>query len=356
MSEFELKSLNTALDRLLNDGIINNEQQDILLDVYKNDGRAYPLIHEEINKLRFDDKLLEERLKQKLVVEGVEAKNVDTTKDKEKPLSLEDITDFEKDGKNYIKVHYPDDSVRIIENRTDPFHSGKEQFEEINKKMDLVSEDAKRNATAIFEESLVKSCIEVDVKDIKEVTTESEFKKLTDEQKKNVVGTLKAIIGSLDISDEEKRRLTSESVEVMLRALNKKVYIAPEENIVVICTPNDPVKDEVKTLQTDKKVDIDGQTTKSYKLTSLNETGYNYENKEVTNESGDYASEQSNEETVKSEEGELDKEMGASYKPKAPWERRKKNESAFMNLSWAIVLLGIFTVIAVAAILSLFMN
>ena len=48
--------------------------------------------------------------------------------------------------------------------------------------------------------------------------------------------------------------------------------------------------------------------------------------------------------------------MVASYKPKAPWERRKKNESAFMNLSWAIVLLGIFTVVAVAAILSLFMN
>lgn len=357
MSEFELKSLKTALDRLLKDGIIKNEEQkELLLEVYKNDGRPYSLIHEEINKLRFDDKLLEERLKQKLVVEGVEAKNVDTTKNKEKPLSLEDITDFEKDGKNYIKVHYPDDSVRIIENRTNPFHSGKEQFEEISKKMDLVSEDAKLNATAIFEESLVKSCIEVDVKDIKEVTTESEFKKLTDEQKKNVVGTLKAIIGLLDISDEEKKRLTSQSVEIMLSVLNKKVYIAPEENIVVICTLNDPVKDEVKTLQTDKKVGIDGRTSHVYKLTALNEKGYNYENKEVIDENGEYAEEKTNEETVKSEEGDLDKEMGASYKPKAPWERRKKNESAFMNLSWAIVLLGIFTVVAVAAILSLFMN
>lgn len=353
MTEFELKSLNTALDRLLKEGYIKNEEQrQILLDVYKEDKRPYNLIHDEINKLRFDKELLEEKLRKNLVIAGVEMAKKEEKETK--PLSLEDITDFEKDGKSYIKVHYPDDTIRIIENRTDPYKSGKERFEEISKTTTLLSDDAKANATDIFEQSLAKSCTELDVKNIKEITTQQEFKKLTSEQQKKVVGTLKAIIGTLQISDEQKRRLTNESVEVMLEALGKIIYISPEDNIVTVCTPTEPSKDEVKTLKTEQRVTENG-VVNTYTLSSLDEKGYKYDNSDLENTSDSYSTSE-NEEYVKSEEGEPDKELGSSYKPKAPWQKRKRNDSnAFINVSWAIVLLGIFTVVAVAAILSLFM-
>ena len=51
-AEFELKSLDSALQRLLNDGILKNEEQKKkLYDLYREDKRNYPIIHNEIKKI-----------------------------------------------------------------------------------------------------------------------------------------------------------------------------------------------------------------------------------------------------------------------------------------------------------------
>lgn len=265
-TDFELKSLDLALQRLLNDAVLKNiQQKNKLFEIYKNDRRPYGIIHEEIRKLKIDKNLLEEMLKKDELIAGEKAKTIDTNKKTEHALSLEHITDFEKDGKSYIKVHYPYpyDKVRIIENRSNPHQTGKERFEALSETQKIISTNGITNATSIFEQSLVRDCHEVAMKDIKAVSTSLEYAKLSFEQKEKVYGTIKAMISSLPMSDDEKRLLSSKSVDVMLETLGKKVYISPEENIVVICEENNHLKDEVKTLNVTEKTNSNGSVQKT---------------------------------------------------------------------------------------------
>lgn len=351
-TSFELKSLDLALQRLLNEGVLKNEEQkDKLFEVYKKDSREYRLIHEEVNKLRYDKKLLEQMLKKDELIAGSKADSIDTDKKVEYALSLENITDFQKDGKNYIKIHYPYpyDNVRIIENRTDPYQTGKERFESLSETQKLISTDGITNATSIFEQSLVRDCHEVSMRDIKEVSGAIEYAKLSHEQKETVYGSIKAIISSLPITDEEKRILCSKSVDIMLENLNKKVYVSPEENIIVICEQNNPSKDEVKTLQTNKKTNSDGSVTKNYALRPLNETGYRYGNETSKDENANIAYD-------KQDEDDIEKEMGTSMKPIPPWQKRRRNQAAFISILWFVIFLGLVAGIVVAGLVSLSLN
>lgn len=355
-SEFELKSLDNALQRLLNDGILKNEEQKKkLYDLYKEDKRNYPIIHNEINKLRLDEKLLQEKLKQDTLIAGKDAKTIDTTKKVEYTLSLENVSDFEKEGKKYIKVHYPYpyDEVRIIENN-DPHMTGKQRFEELQGTQKIMSTDGTTNATSIFEQSLIRDCTEVKMHDMKEISKSTEFSKLSSEEKEIVYGTLVSVISTLDVNPETKAKLSRENVEIMLDLLNKKISISPSENIVVVSTPNSISDDEVKTLKIESVKDVAGKEVKKYNLSPLNDTGYLYNGQSTENES-ESMDQKENEEVEISKEDDIDKEMGTAYSLKQN-RRKKKNEAAFISLLWFVIFAGVITSIILAGIINMFIK
>lgn len=346
-TDFEIRSLDLSLQRLLDDGIIKNENQKRkLFDLYRKDERNYNVIHQEIYSLRFDKELLEKKLKTNELVSGKEAATVDVNKKEEYKLSLENVTDFEKDGKSYIKIHYPYpyDNIRIIENRTDPHQTGKERFESLKDTQNIISVDGTVNATSIFEQTLVRDCHEVKLKDLKEITTAYEFSKLSIRQKEIVVGTMRSLVNSLPLSEGEKKLLLSKPTDIILSMLGKKVWISSEENIVVISTPNDPLKDEVKKLDIIKKVNSDGSQTKTYSLKPVDETGYKYN-------AGNYEASDQNESYEKSSAEDLDKEMGSALKPKEPWKKKRKKEAAFISILWFAIFSGtVFSIILMSLI------
>lgn len=356
-TDFELKSLELSLKRLFDSGILKNEEQfNKLFEIYKKDNREYRFIHNEINELKYNPNLLEKKLKENELIGGNKVDNIDINKKEEYKLSLENITDFEKDGKMYIKIHYPYpyDNVRIIENRTDPYQSGKERFEEIAKKEKIISRDGILNSTSIFEQTLVKECHEINLKSADEITKPYEYSKLSSEQKEIVYGTIKAIISNFQMSDEDKRMLSSKSVDVMLKMLNKKLYISPEENIIVISEENELSKDEVKTLAVWKQ-----GLNVNYSLKPLNETGYKYNGDENTlennkNDSKEYDS--GNDAYEKENTDDLDKELGTSLKPKAPWQKRRKKEAAFISVLWFAIFSGIIFSIIIISLTNVFIN
>lgn len=318
---FELKSLNTALDRLVKDGVITPPQRIKLYALYANDTRPYKEIHEELNKVRYDDKLLEKLMLKNETVAGKKINAEDVKKTPKVTLSLDNVTDFEKDGKYYIKIHYPYpyDNVRIIENLSDPYHSGRERFTQLCGNQSLISLDGEKTATTIFEESLVRDCHEINIRALNELENESEFRKLNVEEQRRVLATKKVMASNPDAF------------------LQKQVFIAPAENIVVVLTPNAPRKDEVKTV---KETTVNG-VVKQF-LVPLNETGYRYDGK--NNEQRESPSESSlatdtaNEEYEKSD-GE---ELGTAYK-KLPKNKRKGKEAAFINTLLLVIILGLIT-------------
>lgn len=357
MTDFEQKSLNLSLQRLLNDGVIKSEEQkNKLFEVYKKDPRVYRIIHDEINKLRFDRKLLESVLKKNEKIARHDANFIDVNKKVEYALSLENITDFEKNGKNYIKIHYPYpyDNVRIIENRSDPYKTGKERFESLQGTQKIMSVDGITNATSIFEQSLARDCHEVIMRDIKEVSKASEYTKLSFEEKEKVYGTVKALITSLEGPDHYKRELLKRPVEEILLILNRKVYISPEENIVVMCEENNLSKDEVKTLETEKKTTVNGITSVKYTLKPLNEKGYRYDGEEYDEKLEENISQ--NEIYQKESADDIEKEKGLALKPKAPWQKKRRKEAAFISILWFVIFLGLIAGIITASLINLLLN
>lgn len=349
-SEFELKSIKLLTERLLEDGYIKNvEQRDKLYEVYSNDNREFYVIHEEIKKLRFDKELLEKKLKMNEQVLNKESNTVDLKKQTEVPLSLENITDFEKNGKMFIKIHYPKplDSVRIIENNTDPYKSGKEIFESLRETQKIISLDGEKNTTSLFEQVLLRDCAEVKLRDIKEVSVPTEYSKLSYEEKQVVYGTLKCIISSLNVSDDVKTNLNEESIDTMLRLIDKKIYISPEYNIIVTCTPNEPSKDSVKEL----KYILESGVKKFY-LSSISENAYDYSKEEYTE-----SVQEQNTEYEKTQEEDMIQEKGTQYKPVPPWKkRRNNNQAAFISIFWITLFAGVLVGIISFLVTFVFMN
>lgn len=86
-------------------------------------------------------------------------------------------------------------------------------------------------------------------------------------------------------------------------------------------------------------------------LKPLNESGYKYEGKDfetkAINENIPYK---------KQETDDLEKEMGKSLKPKAPWQKRRRKEAAFISVLWFIIFLGVVVAIILVSVASMILK
>ena len=116
------------------------------------------------------------------------------------------------------------------------------------------------NSAALFEQELLNKNKELQVHNLIDITVSTEYEKLTSDQKRVVVGTIKAIIASLPIPEEAKENLyyknCTDLVKELSNTLGKHIYIAPEENIIVISTPNTHMEDELKTMNRSLEGDV----------------------------------------------------------------------------------------------------
>ena len=100
-------------------------------------------------------------------------------------------------------------------------------------------------------------------------------------------------------------------VDRLVIMLNKNIFISPEENIVILCTENEPTKDEIMAVTKNS----DGK----YELENLK---IDNKEKEIGGQAGDdVQKENDNKENENKLENENEK--GTSMRKKAPWERRK---------------------------------
>lgn len=350
-NNFQAKSLNDALQRLVFSNVINDEQRNVLEEYYKNDPRGYDEISRELNKIQgHDERLLKDALKKAAQTKvDIKLEGIEDKKEEKIELSLEHITDFEKDGRKYIKIHYPYpyDEVKIIENMTDPYRAGKELFESLNGTQDIISVDGKTNATSIFEQTLMRDCVEVKIHDAMDFTKQDEIQKLTKEQLQIVVGTLRTLVQGLPIPDEEKEQILEKPIKVILEALNKKIWISPEDNIITVCDSNTHEKDMVDTLKVEEYQTSNGVKT-NYKLRPLQSNSYSYESS-ITEENSMNSG--SNTEYEKTQDQQL--EAGISYSKK---KKKKKKEAAFVSILSLMIIGSVILGIISASLIKLYIK
>ena len=298
--KFKEESIILLLNKLEQKGIIKDvKDKETLFNIYNTDKRDLNIIFNEIKKLTKDEA-------QKIINSLKQEKSPISNK-----ISLDNITDFtnEQTGKKYISIHYPypEDKVKVVENLSDK--SAKELFEEKKDADGLVSVDGFVSATDVYETQVEPDKNEVKMYNVTELAKRGEFKKLSKDGKQNVIGLVTTIVNELSgINEEQRRKLRNTPVEELVKLLNKDVLISPNENIVIICTPNSPQDDKIMTVTKDEKGE--------YKLTSLNATGYGYIGKTEEQEI--------EEENDLNEEKEKEKEeFGTSMRKKAPWEKKR---------------------------------
>ena len=104
MTAFQKNSLQRQLDSLKNSGVINNEQAIKLMEIYEKDTRDFTKIFNEVKSFLFNQDLLKEVLEKNTMVNGTKVSDMNLNDKKKAPLSLENITDFRKDGKDYVII------------------------------------------------------------------------------------------------------------------------------------------------------------------------------------------------------------------------------------------------------------
>lgn len=287
----DIDVINKSLEKLISNGYITKSDAEILKLFYYEDKRNIEDINDEIAKFPINKSFLKEKLKGAKI--DKEKKKVENTTPS---LSLENIVDFEKDGKSFIKIHYPfpDDRVRVIENRTDPFKTAKEIFEELNESIGTDEEGIKR-AVSIFEDIMLKKCNETKLVNYEEQKKYTEYDKLSSKEKENFDGLT-------EVLDNNKQKFEGKVVRVCL-----------EEKIVIISTKNEPTKDEIKKIKFNKEKE-------RYELVPVDSKGYKYDNQDNmdqdTNSLENDASEDDlNIEEKTQKEGELkNMDKGIAYK------------------------------------------
>ena len=132
-TEYDLQVIKMSLEELRMKKYINEEELNKLFELYKMDDRNTEDINDEISKFPIDGNLMKEKIK---LSSNVSKLAEETSKPKSSKLSLENITDFQKDCKPFIKIHYPypSDEVIILENSTNTYMSAKEIFNSIKDK------------------------------------------------------------------------------------------------------------------------------------------------------------------------------------------------------------------------------
>lgn len=141
---------------------------------------------------------------------------------------------------------------------------------------------------------------EVKLYNVTDLARRGEFMKLSQKEKECVVGLVSSIVNQLAKSDEEKKKLRQMPVDELILKFNKNVFIAPDENIIVLCIPDDPTKDEISAV----KKNANGE--------------YELEDLKINDNVKSSGTKESNEENEKEKE-----ELGTSMRKKAPWEKKK---------------------------------
>ena len=219
----------------------------------------------------------------------------------------------QRNCKNYTKkilYPYPSDEVKVVENYSGK--SAKELFEAAKDKDGLVSVDGFVSSVDVSKDYIEPDKIEVKLHNVTDLARRGEFSKLTYKEKECVIGLVSSIINELakqgNVSKEELSKMPVDRLVIML---NKNIFISPEENIVILCTENEPTKDEIMAVTKNS----DGK----YELENLK---IDNNEKEIGGNTGDATSkekpEMENENTL-----ENAKEKGTSMRKKAPWERRR---------------------------------
>ena len=342
MTAFQKNSLQRQLDSLKNSGVINNEQAIKLMEIYEKDTRDFTKIFNEVKSFLFNQDLLKDILEKNTMVNGTKVSDMNLEEKETPPLSLENITDFRKDGKDYVKIHYPypDDTIKIVENNSGV--TSEELFNYVKDKSELISVHGMDNSAALFEQELISRNKELQVSNLIDLTIPTEFSKLSSEEKKVVVGTIKAIIASLPIPDADKEKLYNENCTELVKKLSdmlgKNFYVSPEDNIIVVSTPNTHLEDELKTMNSS----LDGNVLK-YQLKPLDSKSYHFNSEYSQNVSNGYDETQlsaENESYEVADEADVEKEMGSSITLKR--KKKKPNENAaFINELWLVIAAGV---------------
>lgn len=282
----DIDVINKSLEKLISNGYITKSDAEILKLFYYEDKRNIEDINDEIAKFPINKSFLKEKLKVAKI--DKEKKKVENTTPS---LSLENIVDFEKDGKSFIKIHYPfpDDRVRVIENRTDPFKTAKEIFEELNESIGTDEEGIKR-AVSIFEDIMLKKCNETKLVNYEEQKKYTEYDKLSNKEKESFDGLT-------EVLDNNKQKFEGKVVRVCL-----------EEKLVIISTKNEPAKDEIKKIEFNKEKG-------RYELVSVDSKGYKYGNQDTNSKEKVASKDDLNSEEKLQKEGELKNiDKGIAYK------------------------------------------
>lgn len=300
-SEFKRQVISYALEELKNKYLINDDEAKKLQELYEKDSRDIKEIFYEIKALN------REEIEKKL------------TKDKlqkapqENKISIDNVDDFQNQmkTKNLIKIHYPypSDEVKVVENYSGK--SAKELFEAAKDKDGLVSVDGFVSSVDVSKDYIEPDRIEVKLHNVTDIARKGEFSKLTYKEKECVIGLVSSIINEFakqgNVSKEELSKMPVDRLVIML---NKNIFISPEENIVILCTENEPTKDEIMAVTKNS----DGK----YELENLK---IDNKEKEIGGQAGDDVQKEND---IKENESELEneKEKDASMRKKAPWERR----------------------------------
>lgn len=299
--EFKRQAISYALEELKNKRLINDDEAKKLQELYEKDSRDIKEIFYEIKNLT------REEIEKKLTKEKAQKAP------QENKISIDNVDDFQNQmkTKNLIKIHYPypSDEVKVVENYSGK--SAKELFEAAKDKDGLVSVDGFVSSVDVSKDYIEPDKIEVKLHNVTDLARRGEFSKLSYKEKECVIGLISSIVNELskrgDISKEELSKMPVDRLVIML---NKNIFISPEENIVILCTENEPTKDEIMAVTKN----ADGK----YELENLK---IDNNEKEIGGNTGDATSkektEMENENTL-----ENDKEKGTSMRKKAPWERR----------------------------------
>lgn len=300
--EFKRQAISYALEELKNKRLINDDEAKKLQELYEKDSRDIKEIFYEIKNLTREE--IEKKLTKAKAQKAPQ----------ENKISIDNVDDFQNQmkTKDLIKIHYPypSDEVKVVENYSGK--SAKELFEAAKDKDGLVSVDGFVSSVDVSKDYIEPDRIEVKLHNVTDIARRGEFSKLTYKEKECVIGLVSSIINELakqgNVSKEELSKMPVDRLVIML---NKNIFISPEENIVILCTENEPTKDEIMAVTKNS----DGK----YELENLK---IDNKEKKIGGNTGDATSkekpEMENENTL-----ENDKEKGTSMRKKAPWERRK---------------------------------
>lgn len=293
--EFKRQAIGYALEELKNKHLINDDEAKKLQELYEKDSRDIKEIFYEIKNLTREE--IEKKLTKAKAQKAPQ----------ENKISIDNVDDFQNQmkTKNLIKIHYPypSDEVKVVENYSGK--SAKELFEAAKDKDGLVSVDGFVSSVDVSKDYIEPDKIEVKLHNVTDLARKGEFSKLSYKEKQCVIGLISSIVNELskrgDISKEELNKMPVDRLVLML---NKNVFISPEENIVILCTENEPTKDEIMAVTKN----ADGK----YELKNLK---IDNNEKEIGGNTGDVTSKEKPE--MENENAlENDKEKGTSMRKK----------------------------------------